>query len=175
MKKLLRICCLAVTVTFAATSSGQVTDKKSLFETSDTLLIKTLVQQGQRIDETNPSGNTPLLDALLKKDQDKAKVLIDLGASLSVLNADGWTPLQLAVYLSEQDCVKRMLGRNAEVNKQSTNGWTALHYAVRENNAPLVLLLLDAGARRDIADKWGRTPLSIATERDFTYLQNLLK
>ena len=47
------------------------------------------------------------------------------------------------------------------VNTVSNEGMTALHVAVRSRNATLVRYLLDKGARTDIKDASGRTPLDV--------------
>jgi ankyrin repeat protein len=47
------------------------------------------------------------------------------------------------------------------VNTTSNEGMTALHVAVRSRNANLVRYLLDKGARTDIKDASGRTPLDV--------------
>jgi ankyrin repeat protein len=47
------------------------------------------------------------------------------------------------------------------VNTTSNEGMTALHVAVRSRNASLVRFLLDKGARTDIKDASGRTPLDV--------------
>jgi ankyrin repeat protein len=47
------------------------------------------------------------------------------------------------------------------VNTKSNEGLTALHVAVRSQNPALVRYLLDKGARTDIRDASGRTPLDV--------------
>jgi ankyrin repeat protein len=47
------------------------------------------------------------------------------------------------------------------VNTTSNEGMTALHVAVRSRNPSLVRYLLDKGARSDIKDASGRTPLDV--------------
>jgi ankyrin repeat protein len=47
------------------------------------------------------------------------------------------------------------------VNTTSNEGMTALHVAVRSQNASFVRYLLDKGARPDIKDASGRTPLDV--------------
>jgi len=47
------------------------------------------------------------------------------------------------------------------VNTTSNEGMTALHVAVRSQNASLVRYLLDKGARTEIKDASGRTPLDV--------------
>jgi ankyrin repeat protein len=47
------------------------------------------------------------------------------------------------------------------VNTKTNEGMTALHAAVRSQNVNLVRFLLDHGARTDVLDASGRTPLDI--------------
>ena len=47
------------------------------------------------------------------------------------------------------------------VNTKSNEGMTALHVAVRSRNVSLVRYLIDKGARADIKDASGRTPLDV--------------
>jgi len=47
------------------------------------------------------------------------------------------------------------------VNTKSNEGMTALHVAVRSRNANFVRYLLDKGARTDLKDASGRTPLDV--------------
>jgi ankyrin repeat protein len=47
------------------------------------------------------------------------------------------------------------------VNTKSNEGMTALHVAVRSQNTALVRYLLDKGARTDIRDASGRTPMDV--------------
>jgi len=47
------------------------------------------------------------------------------------------------------------------VNTKSNEGMTALHVAVRSRNVSLVRYLIDKGARTDIKDASGRTPLDV--------------
>ena len=47
------------------------------------------------------------------------------------------------------------------MNTKSNEGMTALHVAVRSQNANFVRYLLDKGARTDIKDASGRTPLDV--------------
>jgi hypothetical protein len=47
------------------------------------------------------------------------------------------------------------------VNTKTNEGMTALHVAVRSGNTAFVRYLLDKGARTDIVDASGRTPLDV--------------
>ena len=71
--------------------------------------------------------------------------------------------------------IKLQLDIGATVN-QGLNGQTALMYSIRQDNAELIQLLLDHGARVDIADSRGRTALHKAcASRHVTAAELLLR
>ena len=53
------------------------------------------------------------------------------------------------------------LDRGADVNAVNDNGQTALHLAVEQSD-DVIRLLVARGARLDIKDRQGRTPLDLA-------------
>lgn len=57
---------------------------------------------------------------------------------------------------------KRLIGFGADVNEATATGWTALHAAAYVGASSLVQLLLDNGAKVNVKNGCGRTPLSIA-------------
>jgi ankyrin repeat protein len=84
--------------------------------------------------------NTPLLDLMLERGAD--------------VNA------QVTGAASYSGRIARALTGDP-VNTTSNEGMTALHVAVRSRNASFVRYLLDKGARTDIRDASGRTPLDV--------------
>lgn len=57
------------------------------------------------------------------------------------------------------ETVRRALDQGADANALDADGTSALHLAVRAQSAEEVTLLLDHGAKVDVPDKQGRTPL----------------
>ena len=131
----------------------------------------------------NRIGATPLLLAAKAVDLPLMRTLMDLGASPELPNADGTTPLMVAAGVgiwapgespgTEEEAlaaVQLLLeaggGRVTDIDK---NGNTALHGAVlRAGSIPLVKLLVSRGARLDVKNDKGWTPLTIADGVEYT-------
>ena len=50
----------------------------------------------------------------------------------------------------------------ADVNQEYDFGWTPLFYALNHGNSAIVELLIDHGAKIDVKDCDGRTPMEVA-------------
>ena len=131
----------------------------------------------------NRLGATPFLLAAKAVDLPLMKTLLELGADPTIPNVDGTTPLMVAAGVgiwapgespgSEEEAiaaVQLLLERNAgRVTDVDTHGNTALHGAVlRAGSIPLVKLLVGKGARLDVVNDKGWTPLTIADGVEYT-------
>jgi hypothetical protein len=58
--------------------------------------------------------------------------------------------------------VKLAAELGTDVNAVGENGWTALHGAAYTGSDAIVQFLVEKGAKPDVLDKFGQTPLSIA-------------
>jgi ankyrin repeat protein len=95
-------------------------------------------------------GNTPLHRAA---SLDILNALLERAADPTIQTNVGWSPLMDYTIWDRTDLVKRMLQDprvRASIDVQNRDGDTALHFAChfasRESVAPLVHLLLEAGA-----------------------------
>jgi hypothetical protein len=71
-----------------------------------------------------------------------------------------FTPLTVAAVKGLADAVRVLISRNADVNKQdSCDGFTALHLSAEGGHVPVIQLLISKGARTDVRDTLGQTPL----------------
>jgi ankyrin repeat protein len=131
----------------------------------------------------NRIGATPFLLAAKAVDLALMRTLLDVGADARLPNADGTTPLMVAAGVgiwapgespgTEEEAlaaVQLLLevggGQVTDVDK---NGNTALHGAVlRAGSIPLVKLLVSRGARLDVRNARGWTPLTIADGVEYT-------
>lgn len=56
--------------------------------------------------------------------------------------------------------VQYLLLKKANLHHKDKDGWTALHNACSRGNLPIVRMLVERGARVDVQNKTGHTPLS---------------
>jgi uncharacterized protein len=124
------------------------------------------------------AGTTPMLRAAKAGDTEVVEALLKKGADPKLGNARfGITPLMAAAGLGtkEEDTtgrkkteaeaiasLKLCLDAGVDVNAADTQGQTALHGAAQKGWDQVVQFLADHGAKLDIKDKKGRTPLDAA-------------
>ncbi len=101
----------------------------------------------------------------------KIRLLMEAGASPSNLNAQGRTPLLQVMAKGDMqgresmlNVISELLRQDAELDVQDWAGMTALHWVVYHMDAEAATMLLDAGARTDLPDRFDRTPADLALE-----------
>jgi ankyrin repeat protein len=122
------------------------------------------------------TGTTPLMRAAKNGDAAAMRLLLDHGADPSLVQKNGTTALMLAAglgrglgvfakdYATEAqlvEAVKVLLDHHVDVNAVNNQGQTAMHFAARASDE-IVKLLAANGARLDVKDKHGRTPVDAA-------------
>jgi ankyrin repeat protein len=118
------------------------------------------------------TGQTPFLRAALSADTATMRLLVEHGADPNLPTLAGTTPLMAAAGVNwvvaqtftesvqaRLDAVKLCLDLGADVNATNSMGLTALLGAVNRGSNDIIELLVQRGARLDIKDKEGRTPL----------------
>ena len=123
----------------------------------------------------NRLGATPLLLAAKGAYPEMMRLLLDHGADLHATTADGSTALMLAAgvaIFNEGDdagteaetleAVKLCVERGADVSQADGNGETALHGAAYRGHNSVAQYLFEKGARPDVKNRIGWTPLTIA-------------
>jgi ankyrin repeat protein len=123
----------------------------------------------------NRVGSTAFLQAAKLADIPYMKLLLEYGADPSIGTAEGATPLMAAAGVgiwqvgenagtNEEafEAVKICFERGNDVNVVDVNGDTALHGAAHRGANDIVSFLVDKGARLDVVDVIGWSPLTIA-------------
>ncbi|HZM60143.1 MAG TPA: ankyrin repeat domain-containing protein [Vicinamibacterales bacterium] len=123
----------------------------------------------------NFDGQTPFIRAALSGDIEVMRALLQHGADPNIATAQGSTALMAAAGInwipaqtytrSEADyveAVKLCLERGANVNATNTLKLAAIHGAANRGWVSIIQILADHGAKLDIADVGGRTPMTFA-------------
>jgi ankyrin repeat protein len=132
--------------------------------------VKRLVSEGAQINPLDTSGDSALLGAANSRHKDVVKFLLDRGADSNAKTKNkGWTALHYAAYKGHSDIMELLLDRGADLNAigggfWDIEGFTPLHCAARDNREDIVKILLGRGADPNSKDKYGRTPLQLATD-----------
>ncbi|KAF5491319.1 Ankyrin-3 [Colletotrichum fructicola] len=133
-------------------------------------LAEVLIREGATIEAKQHSDATPLDDACWQGHIDVVKLLLKEGADTQVIDKDGWSPLYSASRYGHSEIVKCLLGKDhSNINQpERRGGWTALRAAIEHRHADVVSVLIDLGAKLEIKDKKGRTPLLSASIDGFS-------
>ena len=124
-------------------------------------------------------GATPLMRAARKADAAASRVLLEHGADPSAAMKGGVTAVMIASGFGGQvrfaeynphsgtesdaaDCVRLSLAHGADVNAANDAGQTALHIAAAQRGDDFIRFLVQNGARLDVKDRQGHTPLDVA-------------
>ncbi|MEQ1895962.1 MAG: ankyrin repeat domain-containing protein [Vicinamibacterales bacterium] len=113
-------------------------------------------------------------------DVEAMKALVDLGADPRLPSMEQATPLMVAAGLGTRsrgpsgglprrgnvnlEALDLLLTWGNDINAQNANGQTALHAAAFAAAHQAVQFLVDHGARMDLRDSMGRTPLDVAND-----------
>jgi ankyrin repeat protein len=123
----------------------------------------------------NFDGQTPFLRAALSGDVTLMRLLLEHGADPNTTTNDGATPLMAAAGInwvvaqtySRSDkeyleAARLCLERGNDVNAVNSQGFAAIHGAANRGFDAMIELLAAAGAKLDVKDKQGRTPMTFA-------------
>jgi ankyrin repeat protein len=155
-------------VSLAGTHRGFCTPLELAAIRNDRRIASILVEAELVNYENPPDGATSLHWAVRHGSADVAEVLLDGGADPNARPGNDWLPLQQACLFHDEEramAMARVLREHgADVNAAGFGGGTALHDAAAGGHAELVRLLLEHGARIDVADEDGMSPIDHAKD-----------
>jgi ankyrin repeat protein len=121
------------------------------------------------------TGQTPFLRAALSGDTTLMRLLLDNGADPNIPTLAGTTALMAAAgvnwvvaqtYTESKEAlleaVKLCLEKGADINATNSMGLTALLGAANRGSNEIIEFLVENGARLDVKDKEGRSPITWA-------------
>jgi ankyrin repeat protein len=121
------------------------------------------------------TGQTPFLKAALHGDVTVMRLLLDHGADPAIPTYGGTTALMAAAgvnWVVDQtwdegpaaliEAVRLCADLGLDVNAINSMGLTALHGAANRGSDDIIRFLVERGARLDVADNEGRTPMTWA-------------
>jgi ankyrin repeat protein len=125
--------------------------------------VRSLLEEGAKVNARDERGNTPLMVAALSGldlDLETVRLLLAKGADVNARNGGNDTALILAASNEETDILQVLLDKGADINHQNDSGYSALIMATGGRNriAPLKALL-DRGADVEVKDQGGDTAL----------------
>jgi len=124
-----------------------------------------------------PDGYTALGLASFFGHLEIVNLLLGRGANVNApsRNEMAVVPLHSAAAAQHLAVAEVLIENGADVNVPSAGGSTALHRAAQNGQLPLVRLLLEHGARPDVADDESVTPRQLARKESHTEVADLLQ
>lgn len=123
--------------------------------TEDTAKINFIARNKKELlKETDVSGNTPLVFAILNWNYEIAGEIIDNMENVDTVNKFGNTPLIIAAEKGNTRVVRKLISKGAKVNTVNKVSETALIYACAKGHADIVTELIHAGANTSIRNKY---------------------
>ncbi|MDR1105085.1 MAG: ankyrin repeat domain-containing protein [Treponema sp.] len=123
-------------------------------------IVKTIIDQGARLNPVDREGRTPLRLASDGSAWELAKLIADAGADPFISANDGRTPAETALSAGEEGVRALFSGRG--INARDSAGNTILHYAAKIEKPELVVLLLELGANKNVKNIAAESPADIA-------------
>jgi len=133
------------------------------------LLLAAPTASALLIDRADDNGATPLSWACQKGKPQIAAALLRAGADKEKPNGKGGTPLMLCLSSGSDKghlgCVRELVAAKVDVNRAGSTQAVPLVRALLADNVPGARLLLEAaGARTDVRDAKGLTPLDLMVQ-----------
>ncbi|KAE9580146.1 hypothetical protein CGMCC3_g3834 [Colletotrichum fructicola] len=125
---------------------------------------KRLVNVKAILNARDDYGSTPLYEACWAEHIDIVRLLLDAEADSTILDNDGWSPLYIAARYRCSNITQLLLEkRDWDLGfKEKLDGRTPLHAAARGGGGATVRYLRAKGAKLDLRDDSGWTPLMTA-------------
>lgn len=117
------------------------------------------------IDHQDSNGYTPLISAVLAKDEARVRKFLELGADTGLRDVDRETALSLAIDLNRKALIDILRQHKAQTGDYATlDPVAAMLQAAADGALGSILDLKDNGVSLNVLDADGNTPLMLATQ-----------
>ena len=147
-------------------------DQKAFFDlvkTGTPEQIQTAIDAGEKVNDSDATGMTPLmLAAFYNTSPSVVDLLLKNGAKVDDHDKEGRTPLMRAALVnSNPEVINVLIKAGAKVDDRAKYGDTPLTMAASFNNPEVITALIKAGAKINDMDNFGQTTLIKAAKSEF--------
>jgi len=153
---------------------GTILHKKIDEGIEDKEFYSLLSENIEKIDQTNGTGQTPLLYALLNKRELIANKLLVYGAKSDTVDSKGNTPLLIALNSDYYYIAKKLIERKSTINIIDNTLGSPLHITLAKKNLLFTQQLIEAGADVNFTNSTFSPLIQIAIEQKDSCFVSLL-
>ena len=153
-----------------ARGNGERTALLAAVQSNQVAAARALIQAGASVNAKDAIGDSPYLLAGARGRTEILRLTLDAGADLKSTNRFGGTALTPACHYGHVETVRVLLATKVAIDQVNRLGWTFLLEAVilgdgGPAHVEIVNRVVAAGARVNLADAQGVTPLAHAQAR----------
>lgn len=159
--------------------AGNTILMQAIDEGNGSEFISCLVRLGADINLVNGIGKKPIHLAARSMNIESLDYLVSIGANINDKDWAGNSPLHLC---QSSELARKIIALGGSIDAKNNHGDTPLMSVVNsedyknqdENQKKIIMLLLDSGADPDCKNQFNASPRSIAVERNFDVVLQLL-
>ncbi len=143
-------------------------------EKNNSEISELLLQNGANPNSRTSKKYTPLMISVEKKNFSIMKRLLELGADVNATDIYGETALMRAIRIKDMHILSLLLEHGADTKGINFEKRNVLHIAALNGCVECVKIFLKKGISANAQDKFGETPLILATQESEKYIVRLL-